>query len=120
MMYTLLSIKRFLLIATCLLVTGLGVTSELKGAPLYRSSDTFMTGTGHELYPRMLSGFQDGINFEWLDASSTDTVPDSHEPLQGVIFLALLVGSILRFLMSDLVRQFCRDTFDPMNWNSYQ
>ncbi len=118
MMYTRSSAKPFLFVAACLLVSG--ASSELTGTPLYRPPDTFLTGPVNELYPRMLSGFQDAINFEWPQTSSADTVPDSQGSLQRAIFLTMLIGSILRFLISATVRQFARETFNPMNWSSYQ
>jgi hypothetical protein len=99
------------------MVTGF-VTSELNGAPLIMPSDT--PGPIQKLYPQMLLGGQDTVDFEWTQASSADILPDSQHSLQGFIFLALLVGSVLRFLMSDTVRRFFADTLDPMNWNSYQ
>ena len=122
MMYTRLLANSFLFVAACLMATGLGVSSELelKDAPLFNRSNIFLNGPVHELYPRMLSGFQDTINFEWPELSSTNVVTDPQESLQSAIFLTLFFGGILRFLMSDSVRHFFHDTFDPINWSSYE
>ena len=69
----------------------------------------------------MLLSFPDTADFDWPEPTLPQTLsPDSQGPLQGAIFFTLLVGGILRYLMSDTVRRFFQDTFDPLNWNSYQ
>ena len=120
MMCTRLLAKPFLFVTACLLIAGLGAGSELKAAPVYRSSDTVLTGQVHELYPRMLPGLPDTLDFEWSETPFTDTVPDSQGSLQGAILVTLLFGGMLRFLISDTLRQFAHETFNPLNWNSYQ
>ncbi len=113
--------KRFLLAAAGLLLIGLGASPELKGAPLYGPLGTFLPKSSHEaLYARMLAGSRDNVDFDWFEAPSADAVPDPQGSLRGAILVTLLVGSILRFLTSDTVRNYFRETFDPLKWDSYQ
>lgn len=121
--YTRFTARPFFLAASCLLMAGLATRSDLKATPVYSPPDIFLTGTsGYEPYPhpQMLLSFPDTADFDWPEPTPTNVVPDSQGPLQGAIFFTLLVGGILRYLMSDTVRRFFQDTFDPLNWNSYQ
>jgi hypothetical protein len=119
--YMLFTVRSFLLAASCLLMAGLATRSDLQAAPVYRPSDIFLSGaSGHEVFPQILLGLPDTANPAWPEFTPTNVVPDSQTPLQGAIFFTLLVGGILRYLMSDTVHRFFQDTFDPLNWNSYQ
>lgn len=121
LVYTRFIARTFLFAASCLLMVGLAARSDLKGAPLYKPSDVFPAGaSGHEPYPRVLLGLPDTGNLDWPEFTPTNIISNSQGPLQGAIFFTLLVGGIVRYLMSDTVRRFFQDIFGPLNWNSYQ
>jgi hypothetical protein len=121
LVYTRFIARTFLFAASCLLMVGLTARSDLKGAPLYKPSDVFSAGaSGHEPYPRVLLGLPDTGNLDCPESAPTNVISDSQGPLQGAIFFTLLVGGIVRYLMSDIVRRFFQDTFGPLNWDSYQ
>lgn len=117
------SITKFsLFVVSFLLTAGLVVCSDLKGASLYDPADIFPgvePGNGPPLV--ILPGLPDHpVDPGRLDAALPKTGPDSQDQLRGAIFFTLLVGGILRFLISDTVRRFFRETLDPLDWQSYQ
>jgi hypothetical protein len=111
--------KAFLRVAMCLLVASLGATSSLKAAPVYAPGPIFPAGSVNAFDPLVLSESQTPSDFEWTESTPPDIAPGDQRSLRGTIFFALLVGSMLRFLISDAVRRFFQETFNPMNWSSY-
>ena len=97
------------LFAALSLMAGLVVPSNLKLLPLqtlryfygqfYKPSDILLAGVpGHE--PRFFLGLPETADLNSSEFTPTNVVADSQGPLQEAIFFALLIGSILRYLMS--------------------
>src|SRR5262249_61836864 len=109
--------KPLLVAASCLFLIGIA-SPNLQGTPVYNRSDPFADASSHEPDVETLLSLPDILHRP--PPSSSDILPDSNGQLHGAIFLTLLAGGIFRFLISGTVRRFFQDTFDPLNWNSYQ
>jgi hypothetical protein len=116
-MFMPLMTRALLFAASGLFIVGI-VSPSLLGTPVYNRSDTFATASKHEPDVDALLGSPDRLHD--LPPASSNIAPNSNSRLHGTIFLTLVAGGIFRFLISATVRRFFQDTFDPLNWNSYQ
>ena len=118
-MHTRPMVKAFLFVVSCAfsLMTSPLVPS-LHAAPIYRPSDIFPGE--RDTHGQIVLALPNTVDLYSSGSTPSDTgsYPDSQ--LKGAILFLLLAGGTLKCLTSATVRRFFQDTFDPLNWNSYQ
>jgi hypothetical protein len=109
-----------------LLLTGLATGSSLRcvGGPVRTHSglsfdcSPAVAANENDLYAMVPSPDPNPI-FSGLEAGSASTGDNPHSWLLVILSVfGVVVGSIIRILMSDRVETFLEELFEPMNWTS--